>query len=96
MQVKGRSPARRSCPSSRREPGRRLTALGFFYRRDQGRHAARGAVRERQDAAPKIDDAEAKWQCDVPKADGKETETKDIKDVGDFVKFCVEPAMKGR
>jgi len=45
---------------------------------------------------PKNDDPEAKWQCEVPKADGKENETKDIKDVGEFVRFCVVPAMKAR
>jgi len=47
-------------------------------------------------ATPKVDDPDAKWQCDIPKAGSKETETKEIRDVGEFVKFCVEPAMKGR
>lgn len=44
-------------------------------------------------------DADCKWVCDVPKEgakDPKERESKDIKTIGDFVRFCVEPAMKER
>lgn len=75
----------------------RLTALGYFY--SVGTKADLPIVtpfEADKTAVPKTDDAEAKWQCEVPKADGKENEVKDIKDVGDFVKFCVVPAMKGR
>jgi hypothetical protein len=75
----------------------RTTALGYFYA--NGKAADLPLVEPfRADKAPvpKVDDPEAKWQCEVPKADGKETEPKDIKTVGEFVQFCVEPAMKGR
>ena len=39
-------------------------------------------------------DSDCKWQCDVAKEGGKEHETKDIKTVGEFVKYCLEPAMQ--
>ncbi|MFT3774290.1 MAG: hypothetical protein QM820_53690 [Minicystis sp.] len=38
-------------------------------------------------------DADCKWNCEVAKEGGKDREQKDIKTVGDFVKYCVEPAM---
>jgi hypothetical protein len=44
-------------------------------------------------------DPDCKWSCEVPKegaADPKEREVKDIKTIGDFVRFCVEPAMRER
>jgi hypothetical protein len=44
-------------------------------------------------------DPDCKWTCDVPKEgskDPKERESKDIKTVGEFVRFCVMPTMKER
>ena len=44
-------------------------------------------------------DPDCKWSCEVSKegaADPKEREVKDIKTIGDFVRFCVEPAMRER
>jgi hypothetical protein len=77
--------------------GAKLTALGFFYANGKASDLPVVAPFENDKApVPKNEDPEAKWQCEVPKADGKENETKDIKDVGEFVKFCVMPAMKGR
>ena len=38
------------------------------------------------------DDA-CEWSCDVPKANSKETEPKELKTVGDFVHFCLVPSM---
>ena len=75
----------------------KLTALGFFYA--NGKASDLPVVQPLENektAVPKNEDPEAKWQCEVPKADGKENETKDIKDVGEFVRFCVMPAMKAR
>ncbi len=50
--------------------------------------------------APSCDvDPDCKWVCEVAKEgakDPKERENKDIKTVGDFVKYCVEPAMLER
>lgn len=78
-------------------PAARLTALGWFYAVGKASDVATIAALESDTTpVPKIDDPEAKWQCDVPKGDGKETETKPISNVGEFVKYCVEPAMKGR
>lgn len=44
-------------------------------------------------------DPDCKWSCEVAKegaADPKEREVKDIKTIGEFVRFCVEPAMRER
>ena len=75
----------------------RLTALGYFYNNGKATDLPALAPYENdRTAVPHTDDPEAKWQCDVPKPDGKESESKDIKDVGEFVRFCVVPAMKAR
>jgi hypothetical protein len=51
-------------------------------------------------SAPSCDvEPDCKWACEVAKEgakDPKEREQKDIKTVGDFVKYCVEPAMLER
>lgn len=45
-------------------------------------------------------DPDCKWTCDVPKEGAKdpkaEKESKDIKTVGEFVRYCVLPTMKER
>jgi hypothetical protein len=98
MTVKGPKPREAVLPFLKEgNLGARLTALGFFYA--NGKASDLPVVQPLENErtlVPKNDDPEAKWQCEVPKADGKETETKDIKDVGEFVKFCVVPAMKAR
>ncbi len=98
MSVKGPKPREAVLPFLRDGSlAARLTALGFFY--NNGKAADISVVQSLENdraLVPKNEDPEAKWQCEVPKADGKETEVKDIKDVGEFVKLCVEPAMKAR
>jgi hypothetical protein len=98
MSVKGPKPRDAVMPFLREGSlAARLTALGYFY--SVGKAGDLGIVsafENEKTAIPKTDDPEAKWQCEVPKPDGKETEMKDIKDVGEFVKLCVLPAMKGR
>ena len=76
----------------------KLTALGWFFNAATVKDLALLAPLEGDTTAvPKSDDPEAKWQCDVPKGpDGKETESKPIATVGEFVKLCVEPAIKSR
>jgi hypothetical protein len=76
----------------------RLTALGYFFANGKPSDVPKiDALKTDKTAVPKIDDQDGKWQCDVPKGpDGKETETKNIATVGEFVSFCVEPAMRGR
>jgi HEAT repeat protein len=48
--------------------------------------------------APSCDeDPECKWACYVPKeGNPKETELKDVGTVGDYVKFCIVPAIEKR
>ena len=98
MTVKGPKPREAVMPFLKEgNLAARLTALGFFYATGKAADAKVLAPFEADRfPVPKTDDPEAKWQCEVPKADGKETETKDIKDVGEFVRFCVTPAMKAR
>jgi hypothetical protein len=98
MTVKGPKPREAVMPFLK-EGGlaARLTALGFFYATGKAADVKLLAPYENDRfPVPKTDDPEAKWQCEVPKADGKENESKDIKDVGEFVRFCVTPAMKAR
>jgi len=75
----------------------KLTSLGFFYANGKASDLPLVQPFENEKTpVPKSDDPEAKWQCEVPAAGGKENETKDIKDVGEFVRFCVVPGMKAR
>jgi hypothetical protein len=98
MQTKGKSPREILIPYLKEgNLAAKLTALGFFYQTGKAADIPLVApLANDKTLTPKVDDPDGKWQCDVPKSDGKETETKDITTVGDFVKFCVEPAMKGR
>jgi hypothetical protein len=41
-------------------------------------------------------DSDCKWACEIAKDGGKDRETKDIKTVGDFVKYCIEPELKSK
>lgn len=77
--------------------GARLTALSFFW---EGKKADQGVVAPfENDSAllPKCEkEDDCSWACDVPKAgskDPKETESKELKTVGEFVKFCLVPSM---
>ena len=52
-------------------------------------------------AVPVCDtDPDCKWSCEIAKEGAKdpakERENKEIKTVGDFVRYCIEPAMKER
>lgn len=76
--------------------GARLSALGFFW---EGRKADIPAVHPYADdpgPLPKCEkEDECSWSCDVPKAPGsKELEPKELKTVGEFVKFCLIPSME--
>jgi HEAT repeat protein len=47
--------------------------------------------------APTCDtDPDCKWICEVPKEGEQGREQKEIKTINDFVRFCIEPAMKDR
>lgn len=79
-----------------KEFGPKMAALGFFW---EGKKADIGAVQHLESDAtplPKCDaEDECSWKCDVPKAPGsKEMEPKELKTVGEFVKFCLLQTME--
>jgi len=82
--------------NAKTEFGAKMTALGYFW---EGQKADRPQVQgmeNDQTPLPKCEkEDDCGWSCDVPKAPGsKETEPKELKTVGDFVKFCLIPSME--
>jgi hypothetical protein len=78
-----------------KEFGARMTAFGYFW---EGKKADRPVVQGFENdptPLPKCEkEDECSWSCDVPKAGNpKETEPKELKTVGEFVKFCLVPSM---
>jgi hypothetical protein len=79
-----------------REFGPKMTALGFFY---NGKKADIPVVKSHEDdpmTLPKCDKEEdCGWTYDTPKAGGQpgDKETKDLKTVGEFVKYVLIPSM---
>lgn len=76
--------------------GARMTALGYFW---EGKKADRPVVQPFENdptPLPKCEkEDECSWSCDVPKAGNpKETEPKELKTVGEYVKFCLVPSME--
>jgi hypothetical protein len=75
----------------------RMSALGYYYavgnKADLGKIEKFAADRT---AAPKCKDKakECEWKCEV--TSGGARETKDITTLGDFVTYCVKPAMDAR
>ncbi|MFS8071254.1 MAG: hypothetical protein ACMG6S_33210, partial [Byssovorax sp.] len=80
----------------------RTTALGYWFTFGTSADVAALAPYESdKTSAPVCEtDADCKWACEVPKEGAtdpaKERESRDIKTVGEFVRFCIEPAMKER
>ena len=75
----------------------RLTALSYYYSSGTAADAAKvDAFAKDTAATPKCkpDAKECEWKCTVQGASGDET--KEIKTVGEFVEFCVKPAMDKR
>jgi len=75
--------------------GAKLTAIGSFY---GGKKADQGVLKpyeEDKQPVPKCEEKDAcEWTCTVPKAgNAKETESRPVATVGDFVKLCVIPSM---
>ncbi len=77
-----------------KDMGARLVALGFFY---GGKKADLALVQKHEADATPVSKCEAAdecgWSCDVPKPGSQEKESKEIKTVGDFAKYCVIPSM---
>jgi len=77
----------------------RLTAIGYFYTNGKANDVSLlQSLEDDKTALPKVEDADAKWQCSVAKVGSKlgETDVKDLATVGEFVKFCVMPQVKSR
>lgn len=75
----------------------RLTALSYYYGAGTSAELPIVEAFEKDSAATpkcKADAKECEWKCTVQGASGEET--KDIKTVGEFVEFCVKPAMQKR
>ena len=76
----------------------RLTALSYYYSVGTAADLAKveSFLKDGQ-ATPKCkaDAKECEWKCTVQGAAGAD-ETKDIKTVGEFVEFCVKPAIDKR
>jgi hypothetical protein len=80
----------------------RATALAYWY--TYGTTADLSQVQPFENDGAKVPacetDPDCKWSCEIAKEGAKdpakERESKDIKTLGDFVKYCVEPAMKER
>jgi hypothetical protein len=75
--------------------GPKLVALGYFY---GGKKADRNFVQPHADDSaplPKCEkEDECDWKCDVPKGgNSKETESREVKTVGEWVKTCLIPSM---
>lgn len=78
-----------------KELGPKLVALGYFW---EGKKSDRHHVQahEKDDAPlPKCaPEDECHWECDVPKpGNPKETESREVKTVGEWVKTCLVPSM---
>lgn len=84
---------------SSKDLGAKLTALGYFW---EGKKADRSVVTPLEGDAtplPKCEkEDECLWSCDIPKgglgSGSKETEPKELKTVGEFVRFCLVPSME--
>jgi hypothetical protein len=80
-------------------PAVRTSALAYYF--TYGTSADLPAVQPYRDdttEAPACDtDPDCKWVCEVAKEGTKDQrENKDIKTIGDYVRYCIEPAMKER
>jgi hypothetical protein len=75
----------------------RLSALGYWY--EKGTKDELGQVEPYSSDRTKIpqcpeDSKDCEWKCAV--GEGKNQEVKDITTVGEFVSYCVKPAMEKR
>jgi hypothetical protein len=74
----------------------RTSALAYWY--TYGTKADLSTVQAFEGDGTKVPvcetDGDCKWSCTVPKEGSKEGEAKDIKTVGEFVKYCIIPTMQ--
>ncbi len=79
-----------------KEFGPKMTAFGYFW---EGKKTDIGLVQHFENdptPLPKCDaEDDCSWKCDVPKSPGsKDMEPKELKTVGEFVKFCLLQTME--
>lgn len=77
----------------------RTTAISLYYQHGTPADLPTLAPLETDNARTPVCDTdnECKWICVIPKeSDPKQTEEREIKTMGDFVKHCIEPAIKER
>lgn len=76
--------------------GAKMTAIGFFYKGSKADEGLLTPLAADKDTVPVCDkEDECLWQCDVPKAgNAKETETREVKTVGEVVTYCILPTLK--
>jgi hypothetical protein len=78
----------------------RTTALAYWFTFGSAADVSQVAPYENDGAkVPVCDtDPDCKWSCEVAKEGAKDPtkdrESKDVKTLGDFVRYCIEPAMK--
>jgi len=75
----------------------RLAALGYYYNVGTSADLPKiASYTSDKTAAPKCkaDAKDCDWKCDVQTDKG--SETKEVKTLGEFVEFCVKPAMEKR
>jgi hypothetical protein len=75
----------------------RLSALAYYY--DQGTREQLPEVESYSEDRAKVPECkegvqDCEWKCTV--GEGQQQETKDITTVGEFVRYCVKPAMEKR
>jgi hypothetical protein len=83
-------------------PASRTSALAYWFTHGTANDLPAVQPFENDGArAPSCEtDPDCKWACEIAKEGAKdpakERENKDIKTVGEFVRFCIEPAMRER
>jgi hypothetical protein len=75
--------------------GAKLTAIGSYYQGKKSEAGVLASLESDKSPIPKCDPADqCGWSCDIPKPGSKETETKPVTTVGEFVKWCIEPSLQ--
>jgi len=75
--------------------GAKLTAVGSYYQGKKAEASVLAPLESDKSLVPKCDPADqCNWTCDVPKPGSKETESKAVTTVGEFVKWCIEPSLQ--
>ncbi len=78
-----------------KEIGPRLVAVGQYWGAKKDEAKPIMGMQDDATPVPKCEDADkCGWECQVPKPNSKDLETKKITTVGEFVKYCVIPSLE--